>query len=108
MVQFDYHAAYFDAGDGWYTAQVLDFPGVVTQGRTLDKARKMLRSALRDMVEWRLEDGLPIPRPDSNASNPKATVSEPIKLVMLMKIESPHEASEAAATPSEARLPGGR
>ena len=27
----EYHAAYYQVEDGWYMAQVLDFPGVVTQ-----------------------------------------------------------------------------
>lgn len=106
MMQFDYHAAYSVVEDGWYVAQVLDFPGVLTQGRTLDKARKMLRSALRDMVEWQLEDGRPIPRPDPQATDPKADVLEPIKLILLMKIETPDEAAKAPPAPAEARMPG--
>jgi predicted RNase H-like HicB family nuclease len=48
----EYHGAYFKIEDGWYMAQVLEFPGVVTQGRTLNSARRMVRDALRDMAEW--------------------------------------------------------
>ena len=47
----EYHAAYYDAGDGWYLAEVMDFPGVISQGRTLRSARRMIRDALRLMVE---------------------------------------------------------
>ena len=57
----EYHAAYYKTDRGWYVAKVLDFPGVLTQGRTLDKARHMLADALREMTEWYLEDGLAIP-----------------------------------------------
>jgi len=45
----EYHAAYYLIEDGWYMAKVLDFPGVVTQGKNLDHARRMLRDALREM-----------------------------------------------------------
>ena len=38
----EYKAAYYhDPASGWYTASVLDFPGVLSQGRSLDKARRM-------------------------------------------------------------------
>jgi predicted RNase H-like HicB family nuclease len=71
-------------------AKVLDYPGVLTQGRTIEKARKMLASALREMVEWHIEDGLPIPRPDTNAVDPTAAIQEPIKLILQSKIETPN------------------
>ncbi len=79
----EYKAAYYhDRDSGWYTASVLDFPGVLSQGKTLDKARRMLGDALREMTEWLLEDGQPLPRPDPTASDPAATVVEPIHLVI--------------------------
>lgn len=79
----EYRAAYYDDKEsGWVTAKVLDFPGVLSQGRTLAKARRMLADALREMTEWYLEDGLPIPRPDPQATDPPASVLEPISLVI--------------------------
>jgi predicted RNase H-like HicB family nuclease len=79
----EYKAAYYhDPDSGWYTASVLDFPGVLSQGKTLDKARRMLRDALREMTEWLLEDGQGLPRPDPTASDPASTVIEPIELVI--------------------------
>jgi len=78
----EYHAAYYKIEDGWYMAKVLDFPGVITQGKTLPAARRMLRDALREMTEWYLEDGLVIPRPDPKASDPSADLLEPIRLVI--------------------------
>jgi predicted RNase H-like HicB family nuclease len=76
----EYHAAYYKIEDGWHMAKVLDFPGVLTQGRTLDKARQMLADALREMTEWYLEDGLPLPLPDPQATDATAEVLEPIVL----------------------------
>lgn len=100
MIQFDYHAGYYSIEDGWYMARVLDFPGVITQGRDLEKARLMLRSALREMAEWQLEDGLHLPKPDSKVSDPTASVAEPITLLLQLKIETPQKATKAATTPS--------
>ncbi len=76
----EYHAAYFEIEDGWYMAQVLDFPGVVTQGKNLREARRMLRSALQDMAEWYMKDGLALPKPRKTARDKNAMVSEPIRL----------------------------
>jgi predicted RNase H-like HicB family nuclease len=79
----EYKAAYYhDRDSGWYTASVLDFPGVLSQGKTLDNARRMLGDALREMTEWLLEDGQPLPRPDPTANDVAATVIEPIELVI--------------------------
>ncbi len=78
----EYHAAYYQIEDGWFMAKVLDFPGVVTQGRTLDKARQMLNDALREMTEWLLEDGQPLPHPDPAATDTNADQTEPIRLII--------------------------
>jgi predicted RNase H-like HicB family nuclease len=77
----EYKAAYYhDRDNGWYTASVLDFPGVLSQGTTLDRARRMLGDALREMTEWLLEDGQPLPRPDPSADDAAATLIAPIQL----------------------------
>ena len=78
----EYHAAYYKQDDGWYVVKVLDYPGVVTQGRTLDKARRMANDALREMTEWLLEDGQPLPRPDLAANDDSADLVEPIQLII--------------------------
>ena len=76
----EYHAAYYRIEDGWYMGVVLDFPGVVTQGTTLNAARRMLRSALEDMADWYMEDGQAFPRPKPRAKDKKAAILEPIRL----------------------------
>lgn len=63
----EYHAAYYPIEDGWYMAIVLDFPGAISQGKSLRSARRMIRDALRLLVECHAEEGLPLPRPDPKA-----------------------------------------
>ena len=78
----EYHAAYYrnPEDDGWYVVEVLDFPGVVSQGRTLKSARAMIRDALRCMVEWYLEDGKPLPRPKPHVRDKSARHLEKIRV----------------------------
>jgi predicted RNase H-like HicB family nuclease len=78
----EYHAAYYLIEDGWYMAKVLDFPGVVTQGKTLNSARRMLRDALRELALWNLEEGKPFPRPNPKARDRRAAVLESIRLTV--------------------------
>ena len=42
-------------------AEVLDFPGTITAGDTLQEARRLLASALVDMAETALLQGEPLP-----------------------------------------------
>lgn len=63
-------------------AEVIDFPGVITAGATLDEARRLLASALVDMAETALLHGEPLPSPDPNCSDPDADIEEPIHLLL--------------------------
>ena len=54
-----YHAAYYEGESGWIVAKVLDFPGALSQGRTLKSARRMIRDALRVMADGSLSQCLP-------------------------------------------------
>jgi predicted RNase H-like HicB family nuclease len=76
----EYHAAFYPVEDGWYMVRVLDFPGVVSQGKTLRSARMMIRDALREMSQWYLEDGKPLPLPKPRAKDKKAVLVESIQL----------------------------
>ena len=51
-------------------AEVLDFPGVVSQGFDLVDVRLMISSALEDIAQIHLEEGkgLPIPNLDAMAA----------------------------------------
>lgn len=45
-VQRDYAVVYQPIEDGWFMASVPDLPGAVTQGRTLDEAREMIKELI--------------------------------------------------------------
>lgn len=66
--------------DATVLASVLDFPGTIAYGDSLDEARRNLASALRDMAETNLLKGEPLPVPDPTTSDPDADLEEPIHL----------------------------
>ena len=69
--------------DGGIHAEVLDFPGAISFGTSLDEARRMLASAsLVDMAETNLSRGEPLPQPDPMSTNPEADLEEPIHLLL--------------------------
>jgi predicted RNase H-like HicB family nuclease/DNA-binding Xre family transcriptional regulator len=49
-------AIYEHTDDGWWVASVPEIPGAVSQGRTLEEAREMIRDATRMLLEVRRED----------------------------------------------------
>jgi predicted RNase H-like HicB family nuclease len=68
-----YHVAYSlpRGDDRMVVAEVLDFPGVFSQGFDLADARLMIASALQDIAQMHLEEGkaLPTPNPDATAAD---------------------------------------
>jgi predicted RNase H-like HicB family nuclease len=75
-----YHAAYFKGESGWIVAEVLDFPGALSQGRTLPAARRMIRDALKLMAETLIEHGEPLPAPKVSIKPKNAVFLEKIPL----------------------------
>ena len=67
--------------EGVCLGEVLDFPGTVSFGRTLDEARANLAGTLCDMAETNLLRGEALPVPDPARSDPEAELEEPIYLV---------------------------
>jgi predicted RNase H-like HicB family nuclease len=65
-----YHVAFHlpRAAGEMVVAEVLDFPGAVTQGFDLPDARQMISSAMEDLAECLLEEGRPLPAPDPEAA----------------------------------------
>ena len=82
----EYHAAYYSIEDGWFMARVLDFPGVISQGKSIEHARKMIKDALCLMAEHKLEEGTALPAPNRRARDKKALLVEPINLKIGAKI----------------------
>jgi predicted RNase H-like HicB family nuclease len=76
-----YKAAYKQV-EGVILGEVLDFPGTVSFGHTLDEARANLAGALLDMAETNLLRGVALPLPDPSRSDPDADLEEPIYLAL--------------------------
>jgi predicted RNase H-like HicB family nuclease len=76
-----YHAAFWTE-EGTALAKVLDFPGVIAYGKTVDEARTNLSSALVDMAETALLRGEALPVPDASANDEAAELNEPIYIVI--------------------------
>ena len=53
---------YEKSATGW-SAYVPDLPGVVTTGRTKERAKDLIREAIEFHLEGLREDKLPIPEP---------------------------------------------
>jgi len=106
----EYHAAYYQIEDGWFLAKVLDFPGAVSQGRTLKSARAMIRDSLRGLAEFVVDKGEALPRPNLRAKDKEAVFTEPIILKVSFDAEAPDEKAKATRTSSgkRVRLPARR
>jgi predicted RNase H-like HicB family nuclease len=66
--------------DAIVMGEVLDFPGTIAYGQSLEEARRNLASALRDMAETNLLQGEPLPIPDPTRTKDDAALEEPIHL----------------------------
>lgn len=61
---------YEDAGDGWIMASIPELPGVLTQGASVDEARTMIRSAVRDWLEFYVQEQQgELPEPSEGSSS---------------------------------------
>lgn len=76
-----YKSSYKPA-DAIWIGVVLDFPGTIAYGESLDRARQNLALALRDMAETNLLQGERLPIPDPTRCDPDADIEEPIHLVL--------------------------
>ena len=47
----EFTVVYTPIEDGWIMAQAPELPGAVTQGRTMDEARAMIREAIELLLE---------------------------------------------------------
>lgn len=57
-----WYTATFELGeDGWWTAQVVEVPEAISQGRTLDEARSNVAEALTLALDLRRSEGREIP-----------------------------------------------
>ena len=79
-----YHAAFYlpRSGDRMVVAEVLDFPGVVSQGFDLADARTMIAGALEEVAESYLDEGCLLPTPLPDASDIDADLIELLPLAV--------------------------
>ena len=63
------------AEEGGYVVTCPALPGLVTEGETMEEARRMAEDALRGYLESLLDDGLTIP-PD------KTPITEPVEIAL--------------------------
>jgi predicted RNase H-like HicB family nuclease len=59
------YAVVIEKGERNYSAYVLDLPGCVSVGDTLEEARAEIREAIGFHLEGMRKDGSPIPKPSS-------------------------------------------
>ena len=64
-----------DAGSDW-GASVLDLPGCVATGKTIDSALRRIERAIELHIRGLREDGLPIPRPSHRSVMPRRKARE--------------------------------
>ncbi|MDX1994484.1 MAG: type II toxin-antitoxin system HicB family antitoxin [bacterium] len=46
----EFTIVYESGEDGWWIATALEYPGAISQGKTLDEARAMIGDALRELM----------------------------------------------------------
>lgn len=63
------------AEEGGYVVTCPALPGLVTEGDTMEEARRMAEDALRLYLETLIEDGVPIP-------SDKLPIAEPIEIAL--------------------------
>lgn len=55
------YSVVYEKDENGYVVTVPALPGLVTEGRTLEEARRMAEDAIRCHVESLIEDGEPVP-----------------------------------------------
>jgi predicted RNase H-like HicB family nuclease len=69
-----YTAVLTPGEDGWVCAQIAEVPEAISQGRTLEEAKANVVDALELALQWRREEGEPLPE---RAEVTVATVTVP-------------------------------
>lgn len=62
--------------DGFICAQIVEVPEAISQGRTLEEAKANVSEALALALQWRTDEGEPLPAPGQVTLSP-VTVSQP-------------------------------
>jgi predicted RNase H-like HicB family nuclease len=76
-----YHATFWTEEEV-VLGRVVDYPGVIAFGKSLEEARVSLSRALVDMAETALLQGEALPVPGPESIDEEAELNEPIYLVL--------------------------
>jgi antitoxin HicB len=68
-----------DGHQGW-VAEVLELPGVLSQGETIEEAAENVRDAMAGWLSVAIEDGKPIPRPRDTSYSGRFLIRIPASL----------------------------
>jgi predicted RNase H-like HicB family nuclease len=79
MTEYYFTVVYEPQPEGGFTVLVPALPGCISQGETLEEARRMIKEAIELYIEVLLEDGKPIPDEFECAGEP---VAETIKIAV--------------------------
>ena len=60
------YAIIIEKAENNYSAYVPDLPGCIATGQTIEETEQQLREAIELHIEGMIEDGLPIPEPNSH------------------------------------------
>ncbi|MCA1698598.1 MAG: type II toxin-antitoxin system HicB family antitoxin [Actinobacteria bacterium] len=61
--QMTYTAVLTPGEDGFVCAQIAELPEAISQGRTLEEAKANVAEALELALQWRRDEGEPLPKP---------------------------------------------
>jgi predicted RNase H-like HicB family nuclease len=62
------YAIVIEKAENNYSAYVPDLPGCIATGKTVEETEQRLREAIEFHIEGMIEDGLPIPEPESEVN----------------------------------------
>jgi predicted RNase H-like HicB family nuclease len=79
MSEHTYTAVFEPAEEGGYVVYFPAVPNLATQGETLEEARAMAEDCLQGYLEWRMEDGLPLPEGETDVPG---TIREPVTVTL--------------------------
>ena len=78
--EYTYSAVFEPAEEGGFVVSFPAFPGLMTQGETLDEARAMAVDLLKGYLELMRERGKPLPASDAS----DAPIREPLTVKLRM------------------------
>lgn len=68
-LELPYRVVLHPSEEGGYAVEVLELPGCISQGQTMEEALKMIEDAKLCWLEAALEEGIDIPEPTSGTDD---------------------------------------